>query len=169
VTGDASGASYTISGRQSACACVVGSWTVTNEVIPALHVSGGANARWTISASGEVTIDWSLSAPLVGAGISIRYSGVEMEHATLPTDPALTSGTWTLSVVGGQVSATTDAYGVRTTRRLQEAFGFVANGFWRCSGNTMTTGYLGGGQVPGAVPSGTRQTSTGETVTLRRT
>jgi hypothetical protein len=151
VTGDASGASYTISGGQNACACVIGTWTVTNEVITALHASGGAGSKWTIGAGGQLRIDYSQSAPLSGNGVTVRYSGYaeyEDEHVTL--DVTATSGTWRLRPLGGNVVVTTTAFGQTTTRSSPTGPGsFVANGTWTCQGNSMTTsyGYLASGQT----------------------
>jgi hypothetical protein len=142
VTGDAAGSTYSIAGKQTSCECLVGTWTVTNEVVAAAHLSGGAGITWTIGPDGTLTISYAGSAPIVGVGISVQYSGTESAQVTFTSDPTAASGTWTIRFDAGSLVATTDVAGYKTTRSVPSVPG--ASGTWTCQGNMMTTTYGNG-------------------------
>jgi hypothetical protein len=128
--------------------CLVGTWKVTNETVSKISASGGAGAIWTLGRLGILTIDHFSSAPLTGPyGLSITYSGEETERVTLPSDPAATSGTWTATVLSGDVTSKTTVFGETRSGPLGQAPGYSASGLWTCNGNTMTTSYSGVGET----------------------
>ena len=128
VTGDSTGAHYTITGGPATCgACLVGDWTVTNLKLNTQGVihSGGAGTQVDIAADGTTVGNFTPGAPLVGAdGSSVKFSGTDTDHYGFPPDTNARTGTFpvtniapgvTISLGGGapvaiKPSSTTGSY-----------------------------------------------------------
>ena len=110
VTGDAAGASYTIAGSKATCAaCLVGHWVVTNLTLttnPGGARSGGAGITVDIAANGTSVGNFTPGAPLVGAGGSVKFSGVETDHYGFDTNTTARAGSFPSSttVAGATIS-----------------------------------------------------------------
>jgi hypothetical protein len=98
VTGDSTGASYTVAGAKATCAaCLVGNWTVTNLSLttnPGGTHSGGAGTTVDIEPNGNAIGNFTPGAPLVGTGGTVKFSGTQTDHYGFPADTSARSGSF---------------------------------------------------------------------------
>jgi hypothetical protein len=134
VTGDTTGASYTITGLPAQCQpCLVGDWyasNVTLTVTPGGTWTGGVGTTVDIGEDGDALGDFDPGTDLTGA-TTIKFGGEETERYSFsPTTTAL-SGPLTATPVSS--SATITELG-GTTAITPE----VETGSYTCSGSDLT-------------------------------
>jgi hypothetical protein len=143
VTGDATGATYTVAGAMATCAaCLVGNWTVTNLSLitnPGGTHSGGAGTEVDIAPDGDATGNFTPGAPLVGGGGSVKFSGTIVDHYGFPPDTTARSGSFTSTPVLDQGTISLDGSPPRAITPETES------GSYSCVGTGLTLTFTGGG------------------------
>jgi hypothetical protein len=107
VTGDSTGARYSIAGAKATCgACLVGSWTATNFILttnPGGTHSGGVGTRVEIYPDGTAVGDFTPGAPLEPG--DIKFYGTQSAHYGFLANTTARSGTFPVSdTAGGLIS-----------------------------------------------------------------
>jgi len=140
VTGDAGGASYTITGAAATCApapCMVGDWvsTIMTVTYSGGQQSGGAGHQLHISADGSLTAVYTGMRPIG----SLQPTGTATGKVALPTDPTADTGRWV--VTGVNSAGVSESVNTPNGSRVVPGAHFVADtssGTWTCKGDTMT-------------------------------
>ena len=158
VTGDATGATYTITGVKADCqACPVADWMTTqygfsyagNNATAHVYAPGEAGIKVAITATGSMTIDYDgmEEFPVTGTQGAATISGMgvfggeqtavmPLPQSSLAAGPA--TGTFAAPPNGG-VFLTYRVPGYPPTKPIPtEPFGTSGGVQWSCSGNRMT-------------------------------
>ena len=141
VTGDSSGATYSIAGAKVTCApCLVGNWVVTNLTLttnPGGAKSGGAGTTVDIQPNGDAVGNFTPGGPLVGGGGSVKFDGVDTDHYSFPTNTTARSGSFTSSNVS--TSLTINEGGLSVPVKPA-----TTSGSYNCVGTGLTLHFVGG-------------------------
>jgi hypothetical protein len=152
VTGDVTGARYSISGSKAVCtACPVGDWTATSYSyvpppasagttgVPSEALSGGSGIAVHISPAGFMAIDYAGAGALsVGGGGTGVFAG---QQSGLFPVPGVNDKTGTFPVPAGRVTLSLhlDSSTPRNSAAMPvDPFGGSAPVTWACSGSGMT-------------------------------
>jgi len=141
VTGDSSGATYSIAGAKVTCGpCLVGNWVVTNLTLttnPGGAKSGGAGTTVEIQPNGDAVGNFTPGGPLVGGGGSVKFDGIDTDHYSFPTDTTARSGSFTASNVSTSLTITEGGLTVPVRPS-------TTSGSYKCVGTGLTLHFVGG-------------------------
>jgi len=141
VTGDTSGATYTIVGTKATCQpCLVGSWVATNISLttsPGGTHAGGAGTTVDILPNGDAISDFTPGGPLVGAGGSVKFGGTQTDHYSFSPTTTARSGGFELTPVSYQSTITVGGL----TENIKPE---VVPGSYTCTGNDLTLTFSAG-------------------------
>jgi len=143
VTGDATGATYTVAGAKAVCQpCLVGNWVVTTMSLttdPGGVHSGGAGTTVDIEDNGDAIGDFTPGGPLLGEGGSVKFSGTLTDHYSFSPTTTARSGPLTASPVSSDATITV---GGEVTEPVSTA---VESGSYQCTGNDLHLTFASGG------------------------
>jgi hypothetical protein len=141
VTGDSSGASYTLAGASQACgACLVGHWLVTDFTLttnPGGAKSGGAGTTVDISDNGNAVGDFTPGGPLVGPTGSVKFSGVITDHYGFNPNTTARSGSFVSTTIAD--AGTITVGGVTVPIKPS-----TTSGSYSCVGTGLKLHFVGG-------------------------